>query len=195
MSEFDSDFANPHSEGQRSSELPAATDVSKSWVEDFLPEKELGEESNHDSLSESYTQDEFIEENPLREHQSCLEEGKRKLAQGDLPSAVLLFEGAVQQNPENVEAWFLLGTSQAKNEQDGYAIPALKRALSLDPSNQEAVMALAACYTNESYQAQACRALQDWIKRHNNYESKGGGPFNLSVLDEGFTSSFMTQEL
>ena len=85
--------------------------------------------------------------------------------------------------------------AQAKNEQDGYAIPALKRALSLDPSNQEAVMALAACYTNESYQAQACRALQDWIKRHNNYESKGGGPFNLSVLDEGFTSSFMTQEL
>ena len=132
MSEFESDFANSHSEGQRSSELPVATDVSKSWVEDFLPEKELVEESNHDSLSESYTQDEFwkkleaewkreaqeqdwltdfeqqtprdayefIEENPFREHQSCLEEGKRKLAQG---KAYSCFFGCTTRDSQKLE--------------------------------------------------------------------------------------------
>ena len=59
-----------------------------------------------------------INDNPLKDMQDCLETGKLKLAEGDLPSAVLLFEAAAQQQPDNPEVWFLLGTSQAKNEQD-----------------------------------------------------------------------------
>lgn len=72
----------------------------------------------------------------------------------------MLFEAVVQQEPDNVEAWTLLGTTQAKNDLDTSAIAALRKALSLDPNNSLARMALAVSLANESYQAQACHALQ-----------------------------------
>ena len=55
------------------------------WLSDFSDERQ----------EEEYK---FKEDNPLKEHPDALEEGKRKLAEGDIPAAVLLFEAAVQQN-------------------------------------------------------------------------------------------------
>ena len=48
----------------------------------------------------------------------------------------------------------------AENEQDPGAITAYKRCLALEPSNLVAIMGLAVSYTNESYQLQACQALE-----------------------------------
>lgn len=53
----------------------------------------------------------------MKDVQSPLEKGKELLENGDLPAAVLCFEVAVQNEPENAEAWLLLGTTQAENEQ------------------------------------------------------------------------------
>lgn len=59
----------------------------------------------------------FSETNPMFDILNPMQRGKEYLEAGDLPSAVLCFEAAVKKEPENVEAWQLLGTTQAENEQ------------------------------------------------------------------------------
>lgn len=111
----------------------------------------------------------FKDDNPLKEVPNAFQEGLKKLEEGDIPSAVLLFEAACQQEPENQMAWQYLGTTQAKNEHDPAAIRALKRALELDPKNLTTLMALAVSYTNESYQKLACDCLAQWIRNNEAY--------------------------
>lgn len=102
----------------------------------------------------------FQQTNPYSDSSNPLEEGKKRLAVSDIPSAALYFEAAVQQDSNNVEAWYLLGTTQALNEQDPQAISALSKCTELEPGNLKALMALAASLTNESYNLQACRTLK-----------------------------------
>uniref|UniRef100_A0A2P2I296 Peroxisomal targeting signal 1 receptor n=1 Tax=Hirondellea gigas TaxID=1518452 RepID=A0A2P2I296_9CRUS len=111
----------------------------------------------------------FSKENPVANHPDPLEEGQRCLEAGDLPSAVLLFEAAVTQQPENPRAWHLLGTTQAENEKDLSAIPALKRCVKLDPSDSDAWMVLATSYANEEYPRLTCTALKEWLRSKSEY--------------------------
>lgn len=116
-----------------------------------------------------YKEYKFDENNPMVDIENALEKGKTFLKNGDIPSAVLCFEAAVKQEPDNAEAWQLLGTSQAENEKDPNAIAALKKSLELNPNNQTVLMALAISYTNESYQNQALKMLNQWMKINPKY--------------------------
>lgn len=118
----------------------------------------------------TYKDYEFTEDNPMLNVPNAFEIGKEKLAAGDLPSAVLCFEAAAKQSPENSEVWQYLGTTQAENEQDPLAISALKKCIDLDASNLTAIMALAVCYTNESYTNLACQTLANWLQNNPKYK-------------------------
>ncbi|XP_029162637.1 peroxisomal targeting signal 1 receptor isoform X2 [Nylanderia fulva] len=139
------------------------------WVSEF--------DTYYDPFNKEY---EFCETNPMKDLPNALAEGKKRLEAGDLPSAVLCFEAAVQQDENNTEAWLLLGKTQAENEQDPLAISALNRCLCLDPSNSVALMALAASYANESYQKQACLTLKEWLLKNEKYK-------HLSVPESNLT--------
>ncbi|KAF5835987.1 hypothetical protein DUNSADRAFT_6603 [Dunaliella salina] len=70
-------------------------------------------------------------------------------ARGVLNEAVLALEAEVTARPGHAEAWRLLGTVQAENDDDLQAIAAMLRALAADPQNMDVLMALGVSHTNE----------------------------------------------
>nr|SVE73524.1 EOG090X054E [Daphnia atkinsoni] len=141
-------------------------------------------ETQQDTASE-YS---FEVENPYQDNSDPYNAGLQKRLDGDLPSAILLFEAALQKDPEHVKAWEVLGLTLAENEQDPGAITAYKRCLALEPTNLVAIMGLAVSYTNESYQLQACQALEDWLRHNPKYAHLTSLSTRVGEREKSFTS-------
>ncbi|XP_043079207.1 PEX5-related protein isoform X2 [Puntigrus tetrazona] len=111
----------------------------------------------------------FHTSNPYKDYTNAFEQGLQKCRDGDLNSAVLLLEAAILQDPQDSEAWQVLGTTQAENENEQAAIVCLQRCLELHPNNLKALMALAVSLTNTGQQPEACEALHRWIRYNPRY--------------------------
>lgn len=136
----------------------------------FLKVEEEEEENVVQESSEAMKTDEAKEdEENENDFEEYIRRGLAKLEVGDIPAAILLFEAAAATAPSSARAWLLLGTAQAKNENDRKAIGAMKRCLALDPANLEALLCLAISFTNESQTAEACAALREWLAAHPKY--------------------------
>uniref|UniRef100_A0A8B9K1U2 PEX5-related protein n=1 Tax=Astyanax mexicanus TaxID=7994 RepID=A0A8B9K1U2_ASTMX len=112
----------------------------------------------------------FHTDNPYKDWPNAFEEGVRKAREGDLPNAVLLLEAAILQDPQDSEAWQVLGTTQAENENEQAAIVSLQRCLELHPNNLHALLALAVSLTNTGMKQDACEALLSWFKHNPKYK-------------------------
>jgi tetratricopeptide (TPR) repeat protein len=146
-------------------------------------EEELGQLVESMKLDDlDYT---FDERNPFKDKfEDPFQEGLRRLEEGDIPSAALLFEASVQRDPKNALAWRYLGTTQAQNEMDKSAIRALSNCLHLDPSDQQARLAIAVSLVNESRRREACRHLLEWLIRHDKYKGIQASLESLQQLDQ-----------
>ncbi|KAL0966574.1 hypothetical protein UPYG_G00296980 [Umbra pygmaea] len=112
----------------------------------------------------------FHTNNPYKDWPNAFEEGQQKAKEGDLNNAVLLLEAAILQDPSDSEAWQVLGTTQAENENEQAAIVSLQRCLDLHHNNLPALMALAVSLTNIGMQQEACEALHRWICHNPRYK-------------------------
>uniref|UniRef100_A0A8C3AW56 PEX5-related protein n=1 Tax=Cyclopterus lumpus TaxID=8103 RepID=A0A8C3AW56_CYCLU len=121
----------------------------------------------------------FHTDNPYKDLPNAFEEGQKKSREGDLQNAVLLLEGAVLQDPQDSEAWQVLGTTQAENENEQAAIVSLQRCLELHPNNLPALMALAVSLTNTGMRNDACEALLRWLRHNPKYKHLLKGKTNL----------------
>jgi peroxin-5 len=152
VDEFATDFSN--------------TQGGADWGNEYLEQLELLRNLGGGDVREFRHEYVFAENNPFLLDMESMEKGKDLFQRGVLTEAVLAFEAACQQNPGSAEAWRLLGTVHAENDDDVKAIIELNRSLAIAPDDLNTLLSLGVSHTNELEREPAVRYLKQWLLSH-----------------------------
>lgn len=144
------------------------TGATSNWEEEYMKEIERLHTAGGPSAYGGYV---LAENNPFLTDSDSYSKGRELFKAGILNEAVLALEAECQRNPSNSEAWRLLGTVQAENDDDKQAIAAMNRALAADPQNPEVLLSLGVSHTNELDQDHAIYFLEEWLLAHPKFGS------------------------
>jgi len=86
----------------------------------------------------------------LKDMQGVVKEAADKIGQKDYDGAVALLKGALEQNPKDVNALYLLGLSYGRKKMLPEAIDALTRVIQSSPKFPPAYFELAVCYQQQN---------------------------------------------
>ncbi|CAE7487929.1 PEX5 [Symbiodinium microadriaticum] len=107
---------------------------------------------------------------------------------GYVLEAVRAFERELTGDPENAEAWRMLGACHAENDQDERAIDCLRRALDSDPFNLGALLSLGTSYVNELNPSLALASLKSWVRHNPKF-------FGLEVAPDEYSDGSLMDEV
>ncbi|KAI1697605.1 tetratricopeptide repeat domain-containing protein [Ditylenchus destructor] len=156
--------------------------MANGWLEEFLSQHKVSDdtETQMDNVFGTYEnawndieQGNFFEsymfntDNPHEGETEPLEKAETMFRMGNLSDAILYYETALRKNPNDSQTWCKLGLCLAENEQDIQAISAYQKSLDLDPTNKQAVLAVAISLTNEGIDSLAFNNLAKWLALHN----------------------------
>lgn len=172
--EFEEEFMKHVDEGEGAYDdeaMAAGQDFAKrfanSWADEFneapLGEGMYSQEDFEEAMAGKTPDYELAEENSMSGDPTAFERGKALFAAGRLTEAIVAFEAAVKQNPENSLAWQFLGATQAENDRDDLASQALVKAIQADPNNRDALITLAVSFVNDYHKLRALECLQQWL--------------------------------
>ncbi|GAX85689.1 hypothetical protein CEUSTIGMA_g13104.t1 [Chlamydomonas eustigma] len=113
----------------------------------------------------------FSDNNPFLGDPDALAKGKDLFRRGVLTEAALALEAVVRSTPDHSEAWRLLGTVHAENDDDQQAIAAMVKALNADPQGLDVLLSLGVSHTNELDTGEAVGYLGRWMAAHSRYSA------------------------
>lgn len=122
------------------------------------------------------------------EEEDSFARGMALFEEGRVNEAVVAFESEVSRDPDNSEAWRMLGSCHAENDQDDRAIDCLRRSIEADPFNLSSLLSLGTSYVNELNSSQALSCLKAWVSHNPKF-------FGLEVAPDEYSDGTLMDEV
>ncbi len=125
-------------------------------------------------------------DNPFAEASDPYQMGVDFFNNGRFADAVLALEAAVSRNPQDGQAWHLLGKAHQEGDKDWQAVAALQNATRCDPSNLLGLVDQAVSYTNNMQKDRALVSLEQWLRNNPRYTRLAPPPLQIGTGDVAY---------